>query len=233
MVESSYKYGKKRREKKRWRWAILVFVLLLLIIAGLIGYDVYKGRSTQQTGAPKISQLVVDGGPKIKIDEPTFSLVLPGDWKEMGRVNNEVERSITWQATMAKEDNRFMTIYIDKIPRTKSFNRLLPLEAVGASLRHGSVSDNCAAFTEGGSFDASVAAKARDTQAKWEEVTFICDLPKVFDDVVGTSSLEGINIVGITGEKSGKHNYFFTYTDHNTRANYEIFSTIIESFKAK
>lgn len=233
MVGSSYRYGKKRREKKRWRWAILALILVLLLIGGLIGYDVYKGRSTPQSGAAKTSELAVKGGPKIKINEPTFTLELPADWKETNRIDGEYEYSITWQATKAKADNRFMTIYIDKIPLKKSFNRLLPLAAVGSSLRHGSVSDNCAGYTEGGSQDANSALKAKDTLAKWEEVTFMCDLPKVFDNVVGTSSLEGVNIVSVTGKDAGKHKYFFLYTDHNTRPDYEIFTIIIESFKAK
>lgn len=232
MTDASYHYRKKRREKKRWRWAILAFILLILLVGGLIGYDVYKGQSKPQTGITKTSQLVVDKGPKIKITEPTFSLQLPADWKEVARVKNTAENSITWQATKAKQDNRFMTIFVDTIPRTRAFNRLLPVEAVGSALRHGRVSDNCAAYTEGGSIDANSALHAKDTLAKWEEVTFLCDLPKVFDHVVGTSSLEGINLVTVTGKESGKHSYFFTYTDHNTLENYEIFTETIESFSA-
>ena len=233
MSDPNYHYRKKRRIKRKWRWAVLAFVVLLILAGLLIGLDIYRGRSQQQSGAPKISQLVVDGGPKIKIDEPSFSLQLPADWKEIGRVNSRTEYGITWQATKPKEDNRYMTIYLDKIPRTLAFNRLLPIEAVGSGLRHGSVSDNCAAYTEGGAIDANSALKAKDTLAKWEEVTFWCDLPKVFDNVVGTSSLEGINIVEVTGEKAGKHSYFFIYTDHNIHPNYDIFTDTIKSFKAK
>ena len=109
----------------------------------------------------------------------------------------------------------------------------MPVEAVGSGLRHGSVSDNCAAYTEGGSFQANDALKAKDTPAKWEEVTFLCDLPKVFDNVIGTSSKEGINIVTVVGPKAGKHSYFFVYTDHNAHPNYEIFIDVIKSFKAR
>ena len=233
-MDAHYHYRKKPKVKKGWRRVILLFILLLLIVGGIIGYDIYRGRSRTQTGQVKTTQLTFgNNGPKKSIDEPTFTLQLPADWKETARVNNELEHSITWQATKPKEDNRFITIYVDKIPKTKSFNRLLPLEAVGNGLRHGTVSDNCAAYTAKGSFDAKQAITAKDTPAKWEEVTFLCDLPKVFDNVVGTSSLEGINTLHVTGQMAGTHDYFFLYTDHNVRPNYEIFTQLLESFKAK
>lgn len=234
MDTHSYHHRKKLRHRRRWHRALLGFIVLILIVGGLIGFDLYRGRSQQQTGTAKISELVVnEGGPKITIDEPSFLLQLPGDWKETGRVNSEYEYGITWQSTKPKFDNRFMTVYVDKIPLSKSFNRLLPIEAVGSSLRHGTVSDNCAAYTEGGSIDANSALAAKDTPAKWEEVTFLCDLPKVFDNVVGTSSKEGVNTVTVSGPQEGKHRYFFIYTDHNIHPDYEIFTTIVKSFKAK
>ena len=233
MDSQFYHFRKKRKIKKKWRWAILAFVVIVGVVGGLIGYDIYRGRSQTQTGTAQISQLTFASGPKITIDEPSFSLQLPADWHETGRINNEYQYGVSWQATKPKEDNRFMTLYIDRIPRTLAVNKLLPVEAIGTALRHGSLSDNCAAYTEGGSFDAKKAITAKDTPAKWEEITFLCDLPKVFDNVVGTSSKEGINIVTVTGPKAGKHSYFFVYTDHNIRPDYQIFNEIIESFKAK
>ena len=234
MAEQSYHYRKKRKLKKKWRFAVAIFVVLVVLIAGVIGWDIYKNRSQPQTGAAKITELTYDNkGPKLTVNEPTFTLQLPGDWKEVGRMTTSEQHNITWQSTKAKEDNRFMTLYIDKIPHTLAVNKLLPLEAVGNKLRHGEISDNCAAYTEGGELDANSAAKAKDTPAKWEEVTFMCDLPKVFDNVVGTSSREGINTVSVVGKEAGKHSYFFTYTDHNVRPDYTFFTDIIESFAAR
>lgn len=233
MDTHSYHHRKIHKHKRRWRWAVLAFVILVSLAGGLIAYDLYRGRSQQQTGKPKISELVVNGGPKITIDEPSFVMQLPADWREVGRVNSQTEYGITWQATKPKEDNRFITVYVDKIPRAKAYNRLLPVEAVGTSLRHGTISDNCAAYTEGGAIDANAALKAKETLAKWEEVAFMCDLPKVFDNVIGTSSKEGINLVTVSGPQGGTHKYFFIYTDHNIHPNYDIFIDSIKSFKAK
>lgn len=234
MSEQSYHYRKKRRLKKKWRWAIVVFVVLLLAIGGFIASDIYRNRSQTATGEAKVTQLTYDNkGPKLTINEPTFTLQVPGDWKEVSRMQTTEQNNITWQATKAKEDNRFMTVYIDKIPRSLAINKLLPLEAVGNKLRHGSISDNCVAYTEGGELNANSALHAKDTPAKWEEVTFMCDLPKFADNVVGTSSREGINYVSVTGKEKGKHSYFFTYTDHNIRPDYSIFIDIVSSFEAK
>ena len=233
MAELSYHYRKKRRLKKKWRWAVAIFLLCVLVIGGLIAYDIFKNRAGQQTGEANITQLTYDDqGPKMNINEPTYKMQLPGDWRETHRTNNKTENSVTWQATKPKEDNRFISVYVDTIPRNYAVNKLLPLEAVGSKLRRGEVSDNCAAYTAGGAIDADAASKSKVTLAKWEEVSFLCDLPRVFDNVVGTSSKEGVNIVGVTGEKKGKHNYFFVYTDHNIRPNYDILLDIVESFEA-
>lgn len=234
MAELSYHYRKKRKFKTKWRWALLFFVILVIGVAGAIGYDVYRGQSKAQTGEAKLSQLSYDSkGPWLKISEPTFTMQLPGDWREVNRIDSEYERGITWQSTKPKEDNRYLTLYIDKISKTKAVNKLLPIEAVGNKIRHGQISENCASYTQGGSFNAADALKAKEMPAKWEEVTFMCDLPKVFDNVVGTSSKEGINTLTVEGKTTGKHSYFFVYTDHNVQPNYDILTDVIESFEAK
>lgn len=233
MAELSYHYRKKRKLKKGWRWAIAIFVLFILLGGALIAYDIYKNQSKQQTGEAQLSQLNYDAkGPWLTVNEPTFKMQLPGDWREIRRIKNSVENSILWQSTKLKENNRYVTVYIDIIPRQLAVNKLLTVEGVGGEIRHGAISDNCAAYTNGGAIDANAALKSKVTQAKWEEVTFMCDLPKVFDNVVGTSSKEGINIVSVTGEEKGTHKYFFTYTDHNAHPNYDIFTDMLDSFSA-
>jgi hypothetical protein len=233
MTEISYHHRKQRKRSAGWLWFWLTLLLIFVGIAGFIAWDVLRTRSEQQSGDVLVSQFEVDRPAVQTIQQDTYSFELPADWVEVKRFNNKYDAGITWQATAAKQDNRYLTIYLNKLPTKLPVNRMLPVESIGRSLRHGPISDNCAKYTPGGKVDANAASKARPVIAKWDEVEFICDLPKVFDNVVGTSSSEGINSVSITGPEKGTHKYFFLYTDHNIHPNYEIFLNVIESFRAK
>jgi len=50
-------------------------------------------------------------------------------------------------------------------------------------------------------------------------------------DVVGTSSAEGVNTLGVSGP-GGTHKYFFVYTDHSGEPDYNTFTQALQSFEA-
>lgn len=234
-MDARYRYGHRPGRRRRTRVLIVLAVSLLILGAGggLVGYDIYKNRNKPVTGTTRtVVQALDESVDKLNVDEPTFTMELPGDWKEIGRKNDNRTRSITWQATKKNADNRYLEVHIDIIPVTKSINRLLPVSAMGNSLTNQDISDNCASYTGGGTLDAGQAEKLKDTPAKFQTVDFICDLPQVTQNKVGTGSTEGINTVTVGGSK-GKHKYFFLYTDHNIQSDYTILYNAIKSFKAK
>jgi hypothetical protein len=235
-MDTRYRYGHRpgRRRRTRVLIVLLVSLLILGVGGGIIGYDLYKNRNKPVPGTSRtIVQSLDENIDKLNIDEPTFNMELPGDWKEVGRQNTASEHSITWQASKKREDNRFLKLYIDTIPAAKSINRLLPVAAQGNSLMGSEVSDNCATFTPGGTLNATLAQTLKETPAKYKEIAFICDLPRVIDNEVGTGSTEGVNMVTVKGPVQGAHKYFFLYTDHNIQPNYSILDNAIKSFKAK
>lgn len=235
-MDARYRYGHRPGRRRRTRVLIVLAVSLVIlgIGGGIIGYDLYKNRNKPVSGAGRtVAQALDENVNKLSIDEPTFTMELPGDWKELERHSSNLTHSITWRSTQKNGDNRLLQLHIDIIPATKSVNRLLPVAAVGNGLTtNGDVSENCASFTKGGSFNTSEAQKQVDTPAKYQTIDFICDLPRVTDNEVGTGSKDGINMVKVKGAK-GEHKYFFVYTDHNIQPDYTILTNAIRSFKAK
>lgn len=235
-MDTRYKYG--HRPGRRRRTRVLIVMVVSLLILGTIGTFVYldlkknQGKPVETTGRT-IAQTLDEATETKTLDDALFSLELPGDWKEISKANIRSGRSITWQATKYREDNRSLTIYIDDIPADYAVNRMLPLSARGNELIVGEVSDLCSSFTKGGVAAAGQAELLTDKNAKYQGVDFLCELSKITDNQVGTSSAEGINKINITGPNKGKHSYFFLYIDRNIQPNYSIIYNALRSFKAK
>src|SRR5690606_35983831 len=109
---------------------------------------VRKDLQSNQSGAAEgntttIPQVASETLAPFKIDEPTFIMELPHDWHEIERKSTRQENSITWQATKTGGDNRWLSVYIDRIPADIAVNRLLPVMPENDQLRFGGLSDNC------------------------------------------------------------------------------------------
>lgn len=236
MSAPKYRYGH-RSGKRRPRKALLVLacsLLLLGIIGSVIYLDLKKHVSSEVKGEGRVvSQVLSDNANLKTIDEPFFTLELPADWREIGRNQSSLYTSISWQAGTKGQDNRYLTLYIDRLPLDYPLNRLLPVRAQGNELSFGDLSDNCSSFTAGGTTDANKAAGLPPTKSKWQKVDFMCNLPRFTDNEVGTGTPEAMNSVSVTGPVKGTHKYFFVYTDRNFQPNYNIFYDVIRSFRAK
>jgi hypothetical protein len=166
------------------------------------------------------------------ISEPTFTMQLPGDWKQTDSQDTSTVHSISWQATAKDADNRYLTIYIDTIPTTYAVNKELPVAAHGSQLTYGALSDNCSDFTPGGTTNAAIAETLKPVASVWQGVSFICNLPQFIDNQIGTGSSSGVNSVTLTGPKTGTHSYFFLYIDRNVNPDYTIIENALQSFRA-
>jgi hypothetical protein len=235
MSAQKYRYGH-RPEKRRPR-KLLGVLAGAFVVVGLLGAlvvrDIAKNNEGPIEGESRtVSQVLSGISQQKKIDEPFFSFELPADWKETERMNHPRERSISWQAGKEGQDNRYLKLYIDTIPSDRAVNHLVPVSAQGRGLSVGDASENCATFTGGGTLDAGRAARLKPAPAKWQDVDFICNLPRVTDREVGIGSRGGMNYVELTGSQ-GTHKYFFLYTDRNVQPDYNIFYEVLRSFKAK
>lgn len=234
-ADPSYHYRKKKlRRRRRFIRILLASFVVLLILGGIIIYDLIKNQSREIEGENlTISQTFGEDDATQLINEPTYTMKLPADWKETARINDTYRSGATWTATKDKESDRFITVFVDKIPQNYPLNRVIPVGSASGVLTLGNVSDRCQSFTRGGTFDEAKAVKTRPTLSKWEDVEFICNMPRPSENEIGTSSEQGINTVTVNGDQQGKHKYFFVYTDHNTQPNNQIFVDILNSFRAK
>ncbi len=230
-----YRYDHQPVKTNRLRLIGTVAGVLVVIgvIAGFLIMDIRRNKSPAVSGQSTVQQLQSESAQTQTVSESFFTFQLPSDWKETGRKKTATENSITWQATKKNEENRYLTLYIDTIPANKPINRLMPVKAEGNGLMVGDVSEKCETFTVGGTQNAQDAQKLKPAPAKLRDVNFICNLPGIVDNEIGSGSPEGINVVSVTGETSGTHKYFFLYTDRNIQPNYGIFVNVLESFKAK
>lgn len=234
-MTQKYRYGHKidRGRKKRAAFIIISTVLAMSGILAFVFRDLSNNKVTEVAGTTRTVEQILDEDQTLHIDEKHFSMELPRDWKEIDRRSNSQETSVTWQSTRENQDNRWLKVYIDKIPKEFPVNRLLPVSAFNNKINYGQLSENCSTFTEGGTQNTSEASQKTPAPAKWQGVDFICDLANFVDNRVGTSSKDGLNTVKVTGTRGETHKYMFVYTDRNVQPNYSIFYNAISSFRAR
>ena len=236
-MDTRYRYGHRPGRRRRTR-IIIIFVVTFLIvgiIGGLVFLDLRKNQSKEVAGeSHTVVQALDDNTNRLSINQPTYTMELPSDWKQIDHQDTRYEHSTTWQASKTREDNRYLKVYIDIIPAKQSVNRLVPLSlnATKDGLSIGDVSPACHTFTQGSSQNAGTAQSLLDAPAKYQNIDFICDRARITDNEVGTGSTEGVNTITVKGP-SGTHKYFFLFTDHNIQPNYSIFYDALKSFKAK
>jgi hypothetical protein len=226
-----YRYDRLSPKGKRWQFTIITIVSLLIVVGLLLAANklLKKDTSTIINGPSvtvgKVLPAVTDAN--TLINEPLYQFNLPAAWKQSSVVSTDVEQSITWQS-YAKNDAKSLTIYTDPIPATFPVNKELPVQSHGNGLTYGTLSDNCANFTT-----ASTPKATLPVIAKWQGVTFYCNLPDFVDNQVGTGTEASINSVSLSGPKTGEKNYFFLYIDRNNDPDYSILYTALSTFKVK
>ena len=235
MSAPKYRYGH-GTSKRRPRKVLFVLggsALVFAILAGVVVLDLRRSVSPIVEGESKVvNQVLSDNAQAVVIDEPFYSFELPSDWKETGRNGDSRYTSISWQASLKGQDNRYLTLYIDRIPFDMPYNKIVTVKAQGTGISYADVSDNCANFTVGGTANGRPVT-GLPTPTKWNKVDFICNLPRAVDNQVGTGSEESPNAVTVVGPTKGAHKYFFLYSDRNFQPDYNIFYNVLSSFRAK
>lgn len=221
-----YQPHKNKRHRK-----IIWLTILSLVVAGAIGgtvwvhrtlkADVVLGQSTTVT-----SQVSYNNPTKL-YTEKDFSISIPTTWQMLPPPVSQYQ-SYTWQSPNRVTDGQELIIYEDAIPVNLAVNRVLVVQSEDTQLSlDGTVSDNCATFTTNAPLPNSPAALA-----KWNGVNFYCDKSNQARDVVGTSSLDGINTVIFKNLNTGvSHKFFMTYIDDSIDPDYTPYYNALESFR--
>jgi hypothetical protein len=223
-----YKAGKKR--KSSWRrvrpWIILILIILAL---GWLGIRQLEKSLKPHTTISKSTATKTSVNYATQVThyvEPDFTIDLPKTWSPVPRPVGPYN-SYTWKTSTNGSDGEVIAIYEDTIPVHFAVNRVLIVRGEISHLTvDGNASDNCSQYTNG----ATATAGQVGTPAKWQGVNFLCDKANQQRDVLGTSSLDGINTVSLKNQSNGTtHKFFFTYTDYKINPDYSIFYNVLNS----
>ncbi|HEX8227430.1 MAG TPA: hypothetical protein VF572_06195 [Candidatus Saccharimonadales bacterium] len=222
--------------KTRGKRRLLITLLVIALLLGAASWLAYRQfqKDTQVTikNAPgSTRELVIPNAETKKFDDPLFSFDAPGDWKLVKHETAPYDL-YSYKSTLTNADNRYMDIYVDRLPGTMAVNKALSVKAVGDALQHGQISENCTGFTPGAK--ATVGGpRQMSIPSKWDGVEFLCDNDNIMRNVVGTGATGSINKVTLTGKTTGPHSFFFVYIDNNATPEYTIFYKVLESFRLK
>jgi len=223
-----YRLG--HRSKQIWRKIFfgLAAIVLLLAVGGFFAAKYLLKSDTQlNQDQPLVTVAGKTNDQKQQINKPLFTFALLNSWKAVDLPKMQYNL-YSWRGTTKDDTSRSIDVYVDALPAALPVNRLLPLQSNGDRLTIlNTVSDNCASFTG----TATQASRPDTLPAKWSGVNFSCDLANYMRNVVGTGSADGVNIVNLTGS-SGKHQFFFVYTDNSSNPDYSIFTDALQSFRA-
>lgn len=198
----------------------LILGAAIVVGAFILHKDISTG-SDERTTVPILTEVAESDKDVVKVNEPQFYLELPSDWVKSKRVQTNSANFYEWKSTKKGADDRRLLLHIDTMPASYKINKLLPLTPNGYSVIQGNLSSECS------NFSTAKSSGTNTVEARWEDVTFVCD-PIVNNQTIGT----GTAGTGI-GTKIGSHTYFFYYEDHNIRPDSAILTDAVKSFKAK
>jgi len=221
-----YQHGRKTRRPRNAAifFGTVVLAGLIIVISWLIVRKDIASTTAPKTTVPILSN--IGEGEKQNINETLFSLDLPTDWKLQERRIEDYANYYSWVSTKKGADDRRLFLHINIMPPDYKLVRMLSVTPDANKLLLGNVSDECINFSGGAG--RSVAAQGTATfEAKWENVSFVCD-PIVANQTIGTGSVDG----GIASQ-IGRNKFFFYYEDRNVRPDSNIMRQIVQSFRAK
>ncbi len=224
-----YKLGERSHHRSKL-YLVLLFVFVFLVIGGYLAAKHFLRADTELSQSEGIIRHVDVVTPETKeVGGPAFSITIPKTWKAV-KTQRIPEPAYAWQGTVKEETARWIEVYVDSIPATMAFNRLLPLTTSnGKLIVSDGVSDNCINFTD----ERQINPQTGKILAKWSGVAFYCDASNSSRNVTGTGSKDGINTITLKGPKTGTHKFLFVYTDHGANPDDNPFITILNSLKVK
>jgi hypothetical protein len=235
-MPKTYRVGHRSRRSRR----AIIFAVFLLVVGGGIYYAYTQFQKDTQPvihNSPGSTHAQDIPNSQTKhFDQGVFAYDAPADWSLLKHDTAPYDL-YSYRSTLKNADNRYLDIYVDKIPLSLAVNKAVAVRAQGNNLSHGQASDNCTTFTNGGHQTAGQqqfsSANPLTVAAKWDGVEFICDNDNTTRNVIGTSSPGNINKVTLTSLTTGLHSFFFVYTDNNSTPDYSIFYKMLETFIVK
>lgn len=219
-----YQHGRRTRQPKN-----MTLFLATIVIAGvvfLIGWFIVHKDIASKTGpktsVPIVTEVGKEGEQDLKeFNEAYFSIKLPSDWEFVDSVSSKAANFYTYKSTKKGANDRSLTIHVDTMPASYKVVKMQPIISNGSQITLGNLSDDCI------NFGSNHTGSNAPFEAKWENVTFMCD-PIKANQTIGT----GTAGAGIASQ-IGNRKYFFYFEDHNIRPDSNIFRSALQTFRAK
>ena len=225
-----YRAGTRPKNKKRRRRIWLIIILLLLIISWF-SYGAFKKASTPKSEIKqaKATYKKIDYSKKTQIfSNEIFEIELPATWHTLNQASGSY-KTYSYQSNSGS-DGQIIQIFVDTIPVNFAVNKALIIKSQGDKVSVESpISDNCTAYTKNSANVGQYGAAAR-----WQGVDFLCDMANTSRNVIGTSSVDGINTVVLKSPSTGRQSkLFFTDTANGINPDYNTFVSAVNSFRMK
>jgi hypothetical protein len=216
---------------KHWPYILIGVIVVAVSTTGLIWMPRTIMPNTRITQSKSIIRHVSsDADTTQRVSKAVFSFDLPTGWQAAATPQISPAPVYSWVGTTPNGAGRRLDVYLDQIPSSLAVNRLLPVLVNGDKLALvGSVSDNCINFTD----KVTESAATGIAPAKWNNVSFLCDMGNYERDVVAIGSSAGVNDVTLTGPTMGSHRILLVYTDNDINPDFTILSAIVQSFEIR
>jgi hypothetical protein len=213
-----------------WPFILIGCLVIICVISGVIWFSHIFSAKTYLKQAKSVTHYVAGTTTTLQhIVERTFSVDIPVSWKAVPPPSTQ-PTVYSWTGEATDGTGRRLDIYIDQVPSTLAVNRLLPVQVAGNKLETvGTVSDNCVNFTNKSTENAATGT----APAKWDGVSFICDMGNYERDVVAVGSAAGVNSVILNGPMTGSHAVLLVYTNDGINPTFSNLTSIVQSFQVR
>lgn len=208
----------------------LLFLIISAALVGIIWLIMYlRPENTVSQAQPYTSHVTIAKPTTKKVSGEGFTLYVPATWQP-AKNENTPYKIFAWRGVGKIDSPRLIQVYVNTIPSELAFNRLLPVKADDSGLSiTGDISENCVNFTDKKGQDRLTGA----APAKWAGINFLCDMSKSLRNVVGIGSNDGMNYVQVKGDSRTVYKFLLVYTDHSDNPEFNTFTDIINTFKAR
>lgn len=228
-----YQHGKRSKTKQNPKIFLkaAVFLGICIVIAALVLHKDLTTQTDEKSSVPILTEISATKAATITIDEPLFTLELPEDWEQTNRVTSHAANYYEWKSGAEKKDDRLLRLHIDTMPVNYKIVKLQPLYKDKKGFRLGILSEQCTNFAKG-AVEQQRAQGNDPVEAKWENITFVCD-PIAINQTIGTGTAEDGIGAKLSGSDGQTHRYFFYFEDHNIRPDDKMFQEILRSFSVR
>lgn len=224
------RHSHRKHKKHLWRVILLsVIVLCALVTVTIVNFLQDDNTKISKTNAVTREYAPEGANPQV-FTHSQYEISLPTDWRLLER-STDPYTVYRYQAGKKGADNRWLEVYVDRLPPEKAVNRLMPVQITDNKIKPaGPISDNCTLLDGTRNPGPSPVASS---PVSWQGIQFLCDRANYTRNVVGVGSTAMNSRLVLSGPKGNNRTFIIIYTDHNANPDYYILSSALQSLEVR